>query len=407
MSPTSVALSNLRAFVILIVLGFHSVLAYLGSNPPSVDRLDVPPYRWQSFPIIDSQRWFGFDLLCAWNDVCLMSLMYFLSGLFVYQSLRRKGSWGFLSDRLLRLGLPLVLAVYVLMPVALYPAYLVTTPDPSVAEFWRQFRSLPFWPCGPQWFLWQLLALNIVVAGVHWIAPRWGEVLARLAVSSRDNPSRFIALLLAASAVAYVPLAAIFSPWEWYQIGPFAFQYCRPLHYTVYFLAGVAVGAHGLERGLLAPDGVLVRRWPFALAAAIAGLAIWMTPMAIITEMADPAPLWLATAADVGFVICCAAGCLAAVAAALRFASAKRAALDSLSSNAYGMYLVHYPFVVWAQYALLDAALPAFAKAAIVFAVLIVLSWGASAALGSIPLGGRLLGTARRAVLDAPSSRSL
>ena len=93
MSATSLALSNLRAIVILIVLGFHSILAYLGSLPSDPHRFDAPPYDWQAFPIIDSQRWFGFDLFCAWNDVCLMSLMFFLSGLFVWPSLQRKQSW--------------------------------------------------------------------------------------------------------------------------------------------------------------------------------------------------------------------------------------------------------------------------------------------------------------------------
>src|SRR5262245_15338339 len=110
MSKTSLALSNLRAIVILIVLGFHSILAYLAWLPAAPYRLEVAPYDWQAFPIIDKERWLGFDLFCAWNDVCLMSLMFFLSGLFVWPSLRRKQSLGYLRDRLMRLGLPLVLA---------------------------------------------------------------------------------------------------------------------------------------------------------------------------------------------------------------------------------------------------------------------------------------------------------
>src|SRR4051794_7993741 len=122
MSRTSLALSNLRGAVIVIVLGFHSVLAYLDSLPPSARTFDTPPYEWESSPIVDSQRWLGFDLFCAWHDVYLMSLMYFLSGLFVWRSLTRKGAGRFLSDRLLRLGLPLIPAVFVLMPIALYPA---------------------------------------------------------------------------------------------------------------------------------------------------------------------------------------------------------------------------------------------------------------------------------------------
>jgi len=51
MSASSLALNNLRAFVILIVLGFHSVLAYLGSLPATQEPFDSPPFRWQAIPI--------------------------------------------------------------------------------------------------------------------------------------------------------------------------------------------------------------------------------------------------------------------------------------------------------------------------------------------------------------------
>ena len=95
MSRSSVALDNLRAFVILIVLAFHSVLAYLQFLPASPYRFDAPPFKWHAFAIIDSARFIGFDLFCAYQDVYLMSLMFFLSGLFVWPSLARKGSWIF------------------------------------------------------------------------------------------------------------------------------------------------------------------------------------------------------------------------------------------------------------------------------------------------------------------------
>src|SRR3979409_2392686 len=105
-SGTSMALNNLRALVILVVVAFHSVLAYLGSLGPLAFPFDRSPFQWRAFPIVDSQRWFGFDLFCAWQDVCLMSMMFFLSGLFVWSSLQRKGIWKFLGDRLIRIGLP-------------------------------------------------------------------------------------------------------------------------------------------------------------------------------------------------------------------------------------------------------------------------------------------------------------
>jgi surface polysaccharide O-acyltransferase-like enzyme len=293
-------------------------------------------------------------------------------------------------------------AIFVLMPVAVYPVYLVSAADPTLADYWRQFQALPFWPCGPQWFLWQLLFLNIVAAALYKLYPSWGERLGELATSTRTHPTRFIILLIVASALAYVPMALMFSPWAWFQFNAFAFQWCRPLHYAVYFFAGAAVGAYGLERGLLAVDGALARRWPIAVAAAVAGLALWMTPTAIIMDSGSAGPVWLQFIANIGFVVCCASGCLAVVAVCIRYATMRRHWLDVLSDNAYAMYLVHYPFVVWTQYALLNAPLPAIVKALTVFAVSVALSLALVMALRTIPVGARLVGAQPRPVAKVP-----
>ena len=71
------AIDNLRAVVIVLVLAFHSVLAYIAFLPQHPFAFDAPPFLWRAFPIVDRQRWFGFDLFCAWLDVFLMS--FFLS----------------------------------------------------------------------------------------------------------------------------------------------------------------------------------------------------------------------------------------------------------------------------------------------------------------------------------------
>jgi surface polysaccharide O-acyltransferase-like enzyme len=94
----------------------------------------------------------------------------------------------------------------------------------------------------------------------------------------------------------------------------------------------------------------------------------------------------------VGYVMACAGGGMAVLALALHFSARRRRILDSLSENAYGMYLVHYVFVVWLQYAMLSVQAPAIIKAAIVFAGTLLLSWGTIAALRSIPLGSRRIG---------------
>lgn len=379
MSRSSVALVNLRAVVIIIVLAFHSVLPYLASLPAAAYPFDSPPYLWLAFPIVDRQRWFGFDLFCAWQDVSLMSLMFFLSGLFVPSSLARKGSWNFLSDRLLRIGLPIVPAVIFLAPLAYYAAYRTTAADPGLDAYWQHWLALPFWPSGPQWFLGLLLAFNVLAAAMHRLVPGWNRPLLRLLAG---NPVRFLLVLVTASALAYVPLMLAFSPFEWTNIGPISFQLSRPLHYLVYFLAGVAVGTHGLDRGLLDCDGVLARRWPAWLAAAVAGFLLWAAPTSVTMADWSGAPLIAKLAAGMGFVIGCAAGCLGSLAICLRFAHWRLRAFDSLSANAYRMYLIHYVFAVWLQYALLGNGLFAIGKAAIVFGGTLIMSWPIAAAIG-------------------------
>ncbi len=395
-SRTSLALANLRGIVILIVLAFHAMLAYLNWIPVSGSGFDSPPYDWRAFPIIDSHRFFGFDLICAWQDVYLMALMFFLSGLFVWPSLARKKGWGFLCDRALRLGLPFAFGIAVVIPAAIYPAYRVTAADPSLAAYWHSLRALPFWPNGPLWFLWQLLALNFAAAGLHFIAPNAIPALGRWSTAADKTPARYFGVLLAVSAIAYVPLAIAFTPWAWSNSGLFAVQLCRPLLYAVYFFAGVGIGGAGIERGLIAIDGILARRWTYALAATLASLFLWMGLTAL--TMPHGASLGIEIAADMSFVPACAAGCFFFIAICLRFATGYSRLLGYLSANAYGLYLVHYVFIVWLQYVLLAAPLFAIAKAAIVFGGTLALSMATTFAVQRFSWGARLIGAPPRAV---------
>src|SRR5215831_12190072 len=399
MSKSSLALSNLRGFAIVMVVAFHAFIAYLGSQPAAQLPFDLPPFGWRANPIVDSARWFGFDLFCALQYVYLMQLLFFLSGLFVWPSLSRKGSGRFLYDRFVRLGIPSVVGLYLLMPVTLYPVYRAGAVDPSWSSFWSHWVALPFRPSGPMWFLWLLLLFNIAAAALFWLAPRAGESLGRLAAKAGSRPARFFIALVSVSALAYLPLAAVFEPWQWAQFGPFAFQPSLAPQYAIYFFAGLGVGAYGFERGLLEGDGMLARQWARWLIGAAAAFLLWIGPTALIVQGTTFPGLRLV--ANLGLVLCAASACLALAAMFLRFAGRHRPVFASLADNAYGIYLVHYVFVVWLQYLLLHAPLFAIAKAAIVFTGALTLSWAATAAICRVPIGARLMGRNRRELARA------
>lgn len=389
----SLAIDNLRAVVILLVLAFHAALAYLDFLPAGQPPFDSPPFLWRAFPVIDPARSFGLDLFCAWLDVFLMSFFFLVSGLFAWTSLARRGAGGFLRNRLLRLGLPFAAVVLLLMPLALYPSYLESGGDPGIAAYWRHWRALPFWPSGPMWFLWLLFAGDVITAGLYRLLAGRRAAMLRLSQSARRHPAKFLAGLVLLSALAYLPLALAFGVSPWFQWGPFSAQLSRPAHYAMYFFVGVTIGACGIERGLLDVDGPLPRHWTRWLLATLLLFAVWLSLSGLVLAAPGSASPALQALDDLSFALACFASCFLVLALALRFMPTRRPRLAIFNRNAYGMYLVHYPFVLWLQYALLAAPLPAIAKYLIVFLGSVLLSLGASEALCRVPAIAAVIGS--------------
>jgi hypothetical protein len=387
-----VAFDTLRAFVTVLVVAHHSAIAYARVSAVATPRSPLHPWL-AGIPIVDSHRLIVFDLFALFNDTFFMSLMFLLSGLFVGPSLARKGAGGFLRDRALRLGAPFVVMA-LLAPLAYYPAYRATAADPGALAFWRQWLSVGFWPSGPVWFVAVLLGFDVIAAALYRLAPRLIEKAGWLTLGGRQRPAAVFAALLLVSAAVYLPLRAVFGSESWAVFGPFSIQSSRALHYLVYFLGGVAIGQCGVDRGILARDGRLARRWLLWITAALGLFGLYVALLAALLAHGYARglpPLATNMIFGFGFVLCCGAISFAMLALFRRFANTPTPALTSLSRNAYGIYLVHYGFVMWLQYALLPAALPAAAKAGVVLSVALAASWATTAALRRIPAVGRVI----------------
>lgn len=382
-------LGYLRTFAVLLVLAHHAVLAYHPWAPPAPTSLLTAPRWWPAFPVVDSARSGGLALLVGWNDIFFMALLFFVSGLFVPGSLSRRGVRSFLTSRLWRLGLPFLFVAGVVAPLAYYPTYLATAAPQGVAGYAREWLSLGTWPAGPAWFLWVLLVFDLVVAGGAAGRPRWPGRLARRWSPIMDRPVLCFGLLVGLTAAAYLPLRLVFGPLHWTLFGPFAFQTARLLHYAVYFAAGIAVGAHGFEFGLLASDGRLARRWPGWIG--LAALAFALTTAGAMQGIGQGPGVGGQVLMSLGFVVTCAASCFAMLALFLRFVASGSSLFDSLRANAYGMYVVHYAFATWLQYAILGWSQPGLTKGMTVFAGTVLASWATSAALRRLPAVRRIL----------------
>ena len=75
----------------------------------------------------------------------------------------------------------------------------------------------------------------------------------------------------------------------------------------------------------------------------------------------------------------------------LRFKQSGTSLLDPMRADAYGMFLVHYPIVLWLQYWLFDYDLPAIAKAAIAFVLTVLFELGRDGGIAQDPGAARVL----------------
>src|SRR6516162_1816480 len=313
-------LKNLRGALLLLIVAFHAFSAYIVTQPATPPAFDSPPFDWRIFPIIDNERWLGFDLFCAFQFLYLMQFMFFMSGLFVWPSLQRKGIWGFVMHRLVRLGIPFVIGVYLVMPIAFYPVYRVTAIEPSWSSFWAHWTALPITPTGPMWFLWYLIALDFCAAAIYKLAAGGGGIVAKVIEKVTQQPRTLFVVVIAVTAVFYLPLSALYSPWYWAQIGPFEVQATFAPQYALYFFVGLAIGAHGLDRGIFDEEGTLVRRWSLWTAGAFAAFFLWIIPAALIAKVPNVPVKALSVIGDLGLVIFAAAACLSMTGHFQRFA---------------------------------------------------------------------------------------
>src|SRR5258707_12035922 len=134
-----VPLDRSRTFIPLLVVLHHSVINYT------------------YFGNADRMRWLGFDLVVLFNDSFFMACMFFISGLFVRDSLARRGPANFLANRAWRLGVPFLVSIFVVMPIAYYPTFL-RYQLPGITHFnFRHFCGLTLTigplPSGSRWLL--------------------------------------------------------------------------------------------------------------------------------------------------------------------------------------------------------------------------------------------------------------
>ena len=370
------ALDRARTFLTLVVLIHHAVI----------------PYTY--FGHTDAKSWIGFDIVVLATDSFFMAMFFFLSGLFVWPGIARKGPLNYLSDRLLRLALPFAICALTIIPIAYYAVSLRQHPEVGFTAFWWKTVTVGPWPSGPIWFLWVLLSFDVVACLLYRLSHNFLDPINRLSLLARIRPARFFAVMLALTAALYIPGRIYFGAGSWFEFGPFSVQHGRVLLYATYFFFGAGIGVAYLDRGLLAADGRMAKvTWEWMIQALVPYGLMWV--LIYIKREILGNPMWLPQWYEGLYGFCFAAFSVAVLflilSCFLRFKQSGWSLLDPMQPDAYGIFLVHYPIVLWLQYALFDYDLSAIIKALIAFVLTVALSWAVTRALRLIPGATRIL----------------
>jgi len=295
---------------------------------------------------------------------------------------------------------PLLISIFVLIPLAYYASFLryhlPGTTDFNFFHFWWHTLTIGPWPSGQSWFLWVLLMFDAIAAAIWSMAPRILRAFGLLVFALRDHPVTAFVAFLILSIVTYLPMHLAFGDGSWLEPGryPFPIQTSRVLLYPTYFFTGVGIGVVILRAGILAENGEIAKRWVIWLALAVlfyvAILLLVYAHHNWIADFASP-PLPWKMAYGLAFAMFSAAMAFTVLAASSRLTQTSLRLLDAMQPSAYGIYLLHYVFIIWLQYAVYDPPFPAVAKFAIVFAGTLSMSWVLTVLLRKVPPLARMI----------------
>jgi len=142
-------IDNLRIFLISLVVLHHLAITYgaPGGWYYHEARLGFPDI----LPML---------LFVAANQSFFMGMFFFVSAFFLVPSLNRKGTGRFTSDRMLRLGVPLMFFVFVLSPLTVYLTdRFARGQQVSLVDYWLNLYGIGV---GPLWFVEALLLFSFL-----------------------------------------------------------------------------------------------------------------------------------------------------------------------------------------------------------------------------------------------------
>lgn len=338
---------HLRAALMILVVIHHVALVYGAS---------VQGYYYMEPPFTDPRGFQDLLVFALLNQAWFMGAFFFLAGYFTPGSFDRKGSGAFLKDRLVRLGIPLIVFIFVLSPIANLGLYLMPSELTGIT-------SSPSWEIyprmiglGPLWFVALLLIFSAGYVGWRWLTRTRPPAEAR--PTGLPGALPIIVFVLALAVVSFlmrmiVPLGQSVSVFV-EQINFPTLAYLP--QYLSFFVLGIVAfrqdwvrtlpGAVGVVGSVLAAVAVVVL---FPLAISGQWFSLEVTP-ALDNALGNGH--WQSAIYALWDSIFAVGLCLALIPLFRRVFNGRGWFGTFLGQQSYAVYVIHIPLVVFLAYAL-------------------------------------------------------
>lgn len=371
-------LDYLRLSLIILVVIHHIAMVY-GAGAPFYYVEPPPITQFKAF-----QKLLVFILI---NQSFFMGALFFLSGYFTPGSFDRKGATPFVTGKLLRLGVPLAVFIFLLNPVLEYAAFLMPESLTGLAHAPTLHDYPGMIGLGPLWFVAMLLMFNTGymlwrVARKKWKPPSGKSKRGAKRTIGLGTIAVFTLMLI---GVSYIWRIAI--PLGKSIIGFPTLAYLP--QYLGFFIIGIAAYRNDWLRSLPSSRGIL---------GAVVSLSalFFLFPLAFSGEMfsleltselrsAFGNGHWRSAvyaAWDSIFSV----GVTLALIVTFRSVFNKRYKLGHfLSSRSYALYFVHTPIVVYGAYLLRNLEMVPIAKLFVAVMILVPICYVTAYLIRRIP----------------------
>ncbi|MDK2808286.1 MAG: hypothetical protein PWP24_1021 [Clostridiales bacterium] len=369
-----------RSFLMLLVVWHHATLAYSTSGSGVL--------------IADNATFVGFDLIALYNDVFFMFAFFFISGLFSYRALRKKGTLVYLEERLIRLLLPFGFGTLLLNPIAHYFSTIKGEGKSASFSgygcyFVQNFGRIE---ANHLWFLWVLFLFSLVLILYAAVKQEGSRLFAGKVDGYLTKAAHFFLAMLVIGVLVFLPLRNVANGGFVTILKPFNMQLSRILLYLLFFIAGNIVGTFGIKKSFFYQDKFQKKWWIWC------GLSLFLTACNVVIHVIQEGMGIGITKSIVLAVEQCMVVPISILALYgflsffMRYSKKENKWMDLLAKEAMGIYVIHYAVVTVLQYVFTFLLLPAVLKGILVMIITVLLSLAAVIFLKKIPLIGTVFG---------------